>query len=314
MKPIKKCEICGNTEFKFLFNGNDKLLGVEGKFSLNECKKCKAIFLNPQPSFKELEKHYSNKEYYSLKKINTRKSVKTRIKLRLYDVYFNPQNKNFLKKALYSPLKFFVRGTSIIPKKKLLDIGSGSGQFLYEMKSLGLDVYGVEPGDFDKEGSKNYKLNIKNMNLLKAKYPKESFDLITINHVLEHLDNPNQSLKEIHRIIKKSGLLIIGIPNTNSFARRIFNRNWLAFDVPRHLWDYSDKNVKTLLEKNRFKIRKIRYNSRPNQFVISIFFALGIKRRDGLLNKLLDILFLPLTWAVNTLKTGDQIEIWCSPF
>ena len=57
---------------------------------------------------------------------------------------------------MLSPLKFTSRGTKISPNSRLLDIGSGSGQFLYEMKTLGLDVYGVEPGNFDKEGKVKY--------------------------------------------------------------------------------------------------------------------------------------------------------------
>lgn len=310
MKKINKCEICGSKKIIFLFNGYDKLLNIPGKFSLFGCENCKMIFLNPQPNYSELEKYYSNEKYYSLKKIDTN-SRKLKIKILLYKTYFNSKNKNVFIRLLLSPLKFIARGTKITHGSKLLDIGSGSGQFLYEMKKLGMNVSGVEPGDFDKEGNKKYNLNIKNYDLIKAKYSKDFFDIITMNHVLEHLDNPNQSLKEIHRIIKKGGLLIIGIPNTNSFARRIFNRNWLALDVPRHLFDYSDKNLKIILERNGFKINRIRYNSRPNQFVVSLFFTLGIKNRDGILNKILDIFFLPSTWIVNALKIGDQIEVWC---
>jgi len=310
MKELKICEICKSNKIKFLFEGNDKLLGIPGKFSLFECENCKVIFINPQPFYSDLKKHYSNEKYYSLKKINTN-SEKLNIKLLLYKTYFDKNNKNILLRFFLSPLKFIVRGTKIMPNSKLLDIGSGSGQFLYEMKKLGMNVYGVEPGNFNKEDSKKYKLNIKNLNLIRAKYPKEYFDLITINHVLEHIDNPHEIIIEMKRILKKEGTLIIDIPNTKSAAKKIFCKNWLALDVPRHLFNYSDRNIKFLLEKNGFKVLKIRYNSRPNQFVVSLYFLLGIQKRTGIFNRILETIFLPLTWLVNLLKIGDQIEVWC---
>lgn len=311
MKHLDRCEICGSKKISFLFYGNDKLFRIPGKFSLFRCKNCKTIFLNPQQSYKESKKFYPRDKYHSLENIKTEKdSIKTKINLKLYKIYFSEKG-NFFKKILFSPIKFTVRGTIIKKGTKLLDIGCGSGQFIYEMKNLGLEVYGVEPGDFNKEDSNKYKLNIKNLELIKSKYPKEYFDLITINHVFEHLGNPNETIKEIRRILKRKGTLIIGIPNTNSISKRIFGKNWLALDIPRHLFNYSDKNIKFLLERNGFKVLKIRYNSRPTQFVVSLYFLLNIKKKTGIFNRILEIIFLPLTWFVNSLKIGDQIEVWC---
>ncbi len=310
MKIIKKCNICGNRNIQFLFKQHDKNLNIPNQFKMFKCKNCGILFLNPQPSYKELEKYYSNEKYYSLKKIDT-SSKKLDIKLFLYKTYFDEKNKNLIKRFLFSPIKFIIRGTRINKNYRLLDIGSGSGQFLYEMKKFGMQVNGIEPGKFNEKENKKYSLNIKKTNLINAKYKKESFDIITINHVLEHINNPNETLQEIKRIIKKNGLLIIGIPNSNSLAYKIFKKNWHQLDIPRHLINYSNKNIKILLKKNGFKIIKIRYNSRPNQFVVSLFFVLGIKKREGFLNRMMEIFFLPLTWLVNFLRMGDQIEVWC---
>ena len=310
MKNLEKCEICGGGNFEFLFKQRDKNLNFPEKFSLNKCKNCGIIFLNPQPNFEELKKHYSSDKYYSLKKVD-RNSKKSKLRLFLYNVYFNRKHKNYFLKFIFSPIKFMVRGTEIIKGKRLLDIGSGSGQFLYEMKQFGLDVYGVEPGEFDEKGNKKEKLNIKKSDLISAKYQEDFFDIITMNHVLEHINNPDETLKEINRILKKDGMFIIGVPNYNSLAYKIFGKDWYQLDVPRHLFNYSDKNLKTLLEKQGFKVMKTRYNSRPNQFVDSLYFALNIKQRSGKFYNFLKIAFLPLTWIVNALKIGDQTEIWC---
>lgn len=311
MKNLEKCEVCGSNNLKGLFKQYDKNLDIKKYFYISKCKNCKALFLNPQPEYKELKDYYSKKKYYSLKNIESKESKKTRLKIKLYNIYFNPNKNNFILKILFSPLKFIVRGTNLKKGDKILDIGCGSGQFLYEMKELGMNVQGVEPGDFNEEENKKYKLNIKKADLIDAKYKKESFDLITINHVLEHLDNPHETLNEINKIIKTDGKLIIAIPNTNSLAYWIFKKNWYQLDVPRHIINYSNKNIKLILEKNGFKVKRVRYNSRPSQFVVSLYFALNIKKRIKLLNYALNILFLPLTWLVNFLRMGDQIEVWC---
>ena len=309
MKGLKNCPLCERKNIKFLFNQKDKNIGISKQFSLSKCKNCKAVFLNPQPTYKESEKFYPKEKYYSLYKIKTEKdSIKTKIKLGLYRAYFSVQRSIF-KKILFSPIKFMIRGTLIKKNAKLLDIGCGSGQFLYEMKTSGLEVYGIEPGKFDEEGNKEYNLNIKNGCTENAKYNKEYFDIITLNHVLEHLSNPNETILEIKRILKKDGLFIIGVPNTNSLAFKIFGKNWYQLDIPRHFINYSDKNTRFLLERNGFKIIKIRYNSRPSQFAVSLMYSINIKSK--LIEKVLELILLPLTWLVNSLGIGDQIEVWC---
>lgn len=313
MKELKKCEICGKKFFQFLFKLTDKNLGVPGEFNFVKCENCGLIFMNPQPSSNELQKHYPKEKYYSLGKINKKEnSLKTRIRIFFYEIYFNSKNNNYMLKIIFSPLKFFVRGTRISPDKKLLDIGSGSGQFLYEMKQFGMECYGVEPGDFDKIIAREEGLRIKKSNLIRTRYPSNFFDLITMNHVLEHINNPSKTIKEIHRILNKKGLLIIGVPNFNSLAYSIFKKNWYQLDAPRHLFNYSNKNLNDLLKKERFKIIKVRYNSRPSQFSVSLSYFLNGKKWNGrVINFISMILFLPFTWMINFLKWGDQIEVYC---
>lgn len=308
MKLLTRGEICQGKEFKNLFKCYDQLLNIPGEFNLMECKTCGVKFLNPQPTYKELEKYYTNEKYYSLKKVDTN-SYKTKLKLFLYDLYFNRQNKNYFYKILFSPIKFMVRTAVIKKDSKLLDIGCGSGQFLYEMKHFGLDVHGIDPGEFNEDYADELKL-IKN-DLMKKQYPDEFFDIITMNHVFEHINNPKEMTKEIYRILKPKGTFIIGLPNTRSLANKLFNKNWLAYDIPRHLFNYSDEQIITFLKKNKFRIKGIRYNSRPTQFVMSLYYLFNIKKRNGKLNKLLEVLFIPLTLFVNLMKLGDQIEVVC---
>ena len=311
MKIIKKCNFCKSYDLKFLFYGEDKNFLLQGKFPIVKCKKCGLISLATVSNSKKMGKYYPEK-YYSYNKIDSN-SLKLRIKMLLYNLYFNRGPGNPFLKMVFSPFLPFSRGAIISPNQKLLDIGSGSGQFIYEMRHFGMRVYGLEPGKFDKESAKRHGLNIKGTNLLKARYPKEYFDIITINHVLEHVPNPAKNIKEIYRILKKNGKLIVGVPNYHSLAFFLFGKNWYQLDVPRHLNDFSDNILVRKLKKERFKINKVRYNSRPTQFTISLFYSLNINpKKHGLVVKILDIFFLPLTYITNAIKLGDQIEVYCS--
>jgi len=301
----KKCEICGGSS-QFLFKGRNS---PKRDINFFECESCGIIFQNPLPPKEILKEYYPQSEYYSLMKID-KVSKKVKFRRIMYRTYFS-QESNILKRIFFLPLKFLIRGIKIKPGLNLLDIGCGSGQFIYDLRPFGMNLQGVEPNNFNKVNAKREGLNIKNCELEEAKYPKEHFDLITMSHVLEHLLFPKKTLDEVNRILRKRGLFILAIPNSNSLAFRIFKNNWLGlFDIG-HLFNYSDKNIKILLEKSKFRIKKIRYVSRPDQFVISVYILLGLKKRSGPLFRILECLFLPLTWGVNLLKWGDQIEIWC---
>ena len=265
------------------------------------------------PDSKKLENYYP-KEYYSFNPIQTKEeSIKTKIKILLYDLYFNPKNSNHLLKILFLLFLQFSRGSIILEGKKLLDAGSGSGQFLYEMKEFGMGVQGIEPGNFNKESKKKQDIKIKKTDLLKAKYPKEYFDIITINHVLEHVLEPIKIIKEMYRILRKNGKLIIGVPNYRSLAFFLFGKSWYQLDIPRHLHNFSDKILVKKLQEEGFKIKRVRYNSRPSQFTISLFYSMNINhKKHPLIINALNLLFLPLTYFINLFRMGDQIEIYCS--
>ncbi|MDP3966116.1 MAG: class I SAM-dependent methyltransferase [archaeon] len=305
MKKLKNCPLCGSSKIHFLYKNQDKNLGSKGSFNQDLCEICNCIFLNPQPEKKEVLGFYPKDKYYSLQRID--KGSKANLKIELCKTYFGGGNQ--LKKILFSPISFLARGAKMKKGLKVLDIGSGSGQFLYEMKKFGLDVYGLEPGEFNRDETKKEGLKIENKPLEKTKYKKESFDLITLNHVLEHLENPGLALSKIKSLLKKDGLFIVAVPNSRSLAHFLFRKNWYQLDTPRHLINYSDKNLNRTLKKSGFRILRVRYNSRPSQFSVSFRYLFGFKGKS--IDKILDVIFLPLTWIVNALKLGDQIEIWC---
>lgn len=324
MKNLKKCNFCGKQDFKFLCYGTDKLYRVPGKFKVVKCENCGLIFINPQPSFKELEKYYSPEKYYSFDKIRHKEDDKNvRLKLLLYNLFSGPKNKNYLLKTFLSPIKLLARQTKVFPEAKFLDIGCGAGQFLYEMKQLGIkNVYGVEPGDFNEKQAKKEGLKIKKSDLINANYPEKFFDIITINQVLEHVNNPTEIVEEIYRILKKGGTLIIGVPNTNSWNYNLFKKNWANLDVPRHLFNYSDILLKSYLQKKGFRILKIRYTGNMISLGSIVYSLRNImspkisRKLEKIIQKILSKLWMVFALiadrTLNIFKKGDQIEIICT--
>jgi SAM-dependent methyltransferase len=136
-------------------------------------------------------------------------------------------------------------------------VGCGTGGLLDWLKKHGWHVYGVEISKQAAEYGNKYELNIFNGELIEAKYPSAFFDVVVINQVLEHLYDPKKTLKEIHRILKTDGTLIVGVPNIDSYEAKVFGRYWSALDIPRHLYHFNLRSLKLLVEENNFNIKRI---------------------------------------------------------
>jgi 2-polyprenyl-3-methyl-5-hydroxy-6-metoxy-1,4-benzoquinol methylase len=125
----------------------------------------------------------------------------------------------------------------------LLDVGAGTGSFIRAAKRSGWDVKGIEP-DSVARGIANTKnantvFSLKTLSSLKT----ASYDVITLWHVLEHLPNLQEDLKTFKRLLKPNGRIIVAVPNFNSFDAIYFKGFWAAYDVPRHLWHFSQDTI-----------------------------------------------------------------------
>ena len=151
---------------------------------------------------------------------------------------------------------------------KILDIGCGKGEFLAVAKEKGWQVYGVEPSlQFADYASKKMGIKIERQELGNTNFPDAFFDAITLNMVLEHLDNPKTTIKEIKRILKEGGVLFIEVPNTDSlmlklasFYFKFTGRGWSPLisplHYPYHRYGYNIKSLRYLLNSFNFKIKK----------------------------------------------------------
>lgn len=329
MEKITKCSLCENENLNFLFETQDYNRNFEGAFSQFKCDKCGLIFLNPQPTQKELEKYYSRGKddiYYSYAPIRkdgfwikyARFFYKTSIEMPLLN-----------RIALY-PFSSLVRGAKIVPKGKHLDVGCGGGQFLYELKRLNPTgkYYGVEPGNFDEKDIKDHGIEFYKGTLEQAHYPDNFFDSITMNCVLEHTNTPSETIQELRRILKPGGSLIIAVPNSQSLAHKIFGKYWYNLDSPRHLFIFSKDTLKRYADRFGFKVEIIRYGSQTDSmtYIFSGIYVLNAllkkdrplramrqKKGNQLIMTVYNMLHFslsPFTTMINLLGSGDIVEIW----
>ena len=138
------------------------------------------------------------------------------------------------------------------------------------------------------------------------------------NHSFEHIDNPNEVLAEIHRILNADGKLMIGVPNIDSFTYRLFKKYWWYLGAPVHTFNYSVKTLGLLLEKNNFSIEKVSYNGDYSGFIGS--FQIYLNRKNGQMSDKGMFIQSPIMRALshqiakifNLFKVGDAIEIICT--
>ena len=288
------CTICNNSKHEHYCLGKDRVHGIPGKFELIQCTRCKLIEIHPKPSMESLKKYYPIKGYYT---------------------YDDEQKTNNLREILNNYCESKI--DRYCPHKEngiILDIGCGNGNFLGKMKKKGMQTFGIDAF----QNSSNRDIDcFYHKELHECNLPQDYFDIITMNHVLEHLINPQEVLEEIHRILKPNGTFVVGVPNSNSLASKIFKSDWVQLDPPRHIYSFSDTNLLQLLENTGFTHQKTRYFASDFQFLGSVEYLLNrlrvkkvlLKDSNIINNGYMRVPLLPIMHLINHLKLGDSVEM-----
>jgi 2-polyprenyl-3-methyl-5-hydroxy-6-metoxy-1,4-benzoquinol methylase len=238
MELLNNCPICKRNSFKTILSLKDYFL-TNDVFNISECQYCNFKITNPRPSEKELSKYYESDEYLSHS--NNSRGVINRV-YKLVRFY-----------TLYSKAKFI---KLFVSKGKLLDIGCGTGEFLNYMKKKKFEVTGIEPNNKARlKAIEKYTLEVFDETEL-DQLQKASFDIITLWHVLEHVYDLNQRIIQIKNLLKSNGILIIAVPNCDSFDAKHYKNYWAAYDVPRHLYHFNTSTLIQLLDTNGFSYVK----------------------------------------------------------
>ncbi len=160
---------------------------------------------------------------------------------------FIGESKKILFGHLFLRILKFVKKSE---KQKILDIGTGQGYLLEVAEDYDFDCYGIEISKYASErANKKFPNKIFCGNLKDAKYKDCYFDVITLTDVLEHLKNPSEIFKEICRILKPNGIIVLTVPNFDSITRKILQKNWFQYK-DEHITYWNKKSINFVLRKN----------------------------------------------------------------
>ena len=238
METLSLCPVCGKPDFSEFLHGKDFFLTQE-EYQILVCNHCGVKFVNPRPGIYDIGRYYESPEYIS------------------------HGGKNNLLHSFYRMVRMISvrRKFRLMQKvnsgKELLDIGCGTGEFLHYCSKQGYKVTGIEPG----EKARNFAIATHHLDISEESYlaglTTPRFDIITMWHVLEHVHKLNDRMKKINEILKPDGTLVVAVPNSDSWDAKHYNEFWAAYDLPRHLYHFSQSPMKLLAKNHNFILERI---------------------------------------------------------
>lgn len=220
---ITSCPLCGTQEFSPVFTCTDHTVSQE-KFQLYACNDCSFLFTQDHPSEKDIDAYYESEDYIA--HTNTRKG---------------------LTSLLYHMVRSLtLRGKARLIKREyphkpgvLLDFGAGNGHFAHMMQKKHWEVEAFEKNKKARAVARaRLGMHLKEEKAIQLLAP-HSIDVITLWHVMEHLEDINGYFQKFYELLIEQGLLILAVPNHTSYDADHYQEEWAAYDVPRHLWHFS---------------------------------------------------------------------------
>ena len=249
----KECPLCKSASIKKRFACKDHFASGE-MFDIYECSDCGFAFTQGAPDETEIGRYYESPEYVSHS--NTDKGLLNKL--------FHLVRSIMLRRKVS-----LVKRLTLLRNGKLLDYGAGTGYFAHSMHNAGWDVTAIEKSSAAREQAKE----LFGMELLPeeelAKQPGGKYNVVTLWHVMEHIQQLDNFWEEMHRILDESGIAIVAVPNSASYDAEFYGEHWAAYDTPRHLWHFTSSTIANIASKHNFILER-RYPMPFDGFYISM--------------------------------------------
>lgn len=277
-----ECPACGHGDMKTLCRGGDRLYGTTDKqFLVVECAQCRLIRLYPRPDPRELQQYYPEDYWYAPGGDAADTLAESWRKFVLRD------HVRFVRKAM----------DGLPENGKVLDVGCGGGLFLREMNLAPERAFGL---DFSVNAAgvawSTNGVPVACGALTSAPFRPGSFSLITMFHVLEHLYDPIAYVQEAHNLLEEGGRLVVQVPNAHSWQFLMFGESWNGLDIPRHLIDFKESDLLSLLEHCGFEVvRRKHFSLRDNPAGLATTLACGLD---------------PMGRRIRGVKDSPRVKLW----
>jgi len=231
-KETVSCNVCGSDMYRHFC--------TKRGFEYVKCAVCKMVYVRSRLAETELGEE-------------TERLAKTQ---HLANAKIESDYSDFIRAVIHNPRLRLMKPYR--HNDRLLDIGCGNGAFMYSAEKNGWKASGVELSENNASYARDKRgLNVRTGTLFDAKFPEAYFDVVTLWEVVEHLDSPLQNLREVNRILRTGGAILLSTPNINSLARYLVHCRWEIFLPESHLYLFSQGTLRTLLKKTGFRALKL---------------------------------------------------------
>lgn len=266
-RPCPNCYLCGTPGVPLYHGLPDRLFGAPGEWNLIRCPDagCGLIWLDPMPTEADIGKAYDtyfthddpaparsalrkllrvSKAAYMAQQFGCGSEFSKPVQLlAALPIYFIRS----LRDGLDLPLKYLAEGNG-----RLLEVGCGAGDTLELAAEMGWDAEGLDVDPKAVANARGKGLTVHRGQLADQRFADESFDLVLMSHVIEHVHDPSGLLRDCRRVLRKGGLLVVFTPNTESWGYRSLGANWMGLDPPRHLMVFNPRTLECLARRAGF--------------------------------------------------------------
>ena len=287
MQEREDCPICRSTSIEYDYSAPTTRSGIDARmWTVWRCRHCTHGFMNPQPSWEELAPYYASS----------------------YDAY-DPGHGSLADDETTverARAEGKLRHIPLPTHKRLLDVGCGAGFFLRVAGKLGALGEGVEPSVYGAERARQSGLKVFRGTLEEyaARGHTGSFDVITANHVIEHVPRPVETLSIMKKLLAPGGYIWIAVPNAACLISRKLRGYWHSADLPYHLMQFSPSSIAAAGELAGLKVRHQETESVPR--IVAESLRLYLRYRWWLPRRLTSSIgLIERTWAPRFARRMD---------
>jgi 2-polyprenyl-3-methyl-5-hydroxy-6-metoxy-1,4-benzoquinol methylase len=290
------CPLCSSEKINLLHRCVDHFISKE-VFTVYICNSCSFEFTQDYPAETAIGRYYESVDYISHS--DTSKGISNKIYL-------------IVRNFMLGKKRSIIENVTGLKRGKLLDIGSGTGHFASTMKKAGWIVSGIEINQKARDFSiSKFGLEVispEKIDTLDA----ESYDCITLWHVLEHFHDPFKYAADIFNLLRPGGICLVAFPNCTSYDAEYYRQFWAAYDVPRHLWHFNPVTIGLFSEKSGFNAESMK--SLPlDLFYISILSERYRGSKAAFFRGILNALPFAISAFFNKRKSSSIISVLRKP-